>query len=57
MAAVANDLFEVVKTRPWFLHFNRRTFFVIPSPRHHDILETRFQQFAEDWGHHLKTRN
>ena len=57
MAAVADELEKEVKTRPWFLHFNRRTFFVIPSPNHRDAVKTRFLRFVEDWGRHVRVGN
>src|ERR1035441_7343948 len=49
MAAIADELKGVVGTRPWYLHFQQRALFVIPSKTHHDTLKARFRRFTEDW--------
>lgn len=59
MAAIADELAKVVgtPTRPWYLHFKQRAFFVIPSPTHHDTLKARFRRFTEDWCSRAKLGN
>ena len=57
MAAIADELKEVVGTRPWYLHFTQRSLFVVPSKRHDDILKARFLRFVGNWGGHPRLGN
>ena len=57
MAAVAAELEKEVGGRPWYLHFQRMSLFVIPSRNRRDTLKARFLRFTEDWDGRVKLGN
>jgi hypothetical protein len=57
MAAVAAELEKEVGRRPWYLHFQRMSLFVIPSRSRRDTLKARFLRFTKDWDGRVKLGN
>ena len=57
MAAVADELEKEVGRRPWYLHFQRMSLFVIPSRSRRDTLKARFLRFTKDWDGRVKLGN
>src|ERR1035437_9216633 len=57
MAAVAAELEKEVGRRPWCLHFQRMSLFVIPSRSRRDTLKARFLRFTKDWDGRVKLGN